>query len=111
MNPFLKHPILQFVGYEMMKRPTLEGIKANLKKESEKGKWGMIIFPIMFIYFSIRSFINGDIITGIILVIIGFIDFYIHRKLLARNMLRFKISDKEILEQIEIHKEWNMPKS
>lgn len=71
----------------------------------------MIFFPIMFIYFSVRSFINEEIITGTILVIIGIIDFYIHRKLQMRNMLRFKITDKEILEQIEIHKEWNMHKS
>lgn len=53
MNPFLKHPILQFVGYEMMKRPTLEGIKANLKKESEKGKWGYDIFSdYVYLFFS-----------------------------------------------------------
>ena len=111
MNPFLKHPILQFVGYEMMKRPTLDGIKADLKKESEKGKCGMIFFPIMVIYFSIRPFITGELLTGTILVIIGIVDFYIHRKGQMRNMLRFKISDDEILEQIEIHTKWNNNKS
>jgi hypothetical protein len=39
INPFIKHPILQFVGYEMMKRLILEGIKVDLKQESEKWKW------------------------------------------------------------------------
>lgn len=38
INPFIKHPILEFIGYEMMKKPTLEGIKANLKKEITKIK-------------------------------------------------------------------------
>ncbi len=32
INPLLKHPILQHLPYELLKRPTVEGIRAFLAK-------------------------------------------------------------------------------
>ncbi len=107
MNPFLKHPILQFVGYEMMKKPTLKGIRADLKKVSNKDKWSRIFFPLVFIILSIKDFLFGTTLSGIFLVIISIISFYVLQKVHLRNLLRFKISDEDILEQIDIHKKWS----
>ena len=107
MNPLLKHPIVQFVGYEMMKRPTLEGIKANLKKESEKGKWGRILLPLIWIFISIPHLFDGRTIFGIIGMLLGICGFFILRWENKRNINRLKILDEDILERIEIHKEWS----
>ena len=109
MNPFLKHPILQFVGYEMMKKPTLEGIKANLKIESEKGKWG-IVLPLLWFFYAIPYIIQGRIGLGIIGIVFGISGIFILRWENRRCKRRFKISDEGIMEQIEINKEWNNSK-
>lgn len=71
INPFIKHPILQFVGYEMMKRLILEGIKVDLKQESEKWKWARILLPLTWVFFSISHLINGRIVIGIIEILLG----------------------------------------
>ena len=76
MNPFLKHPILQFVGYDMMKRPTLEGIKADLKKVSESGKWSRVVFPVLILFNSIQLFYRSDFIVGIIVVVFSLFAYY-----------------------------------
>lgn len=107
INPFLKHPILQFVGYEMMKKPTLEGIKVNLKKESEKGKWGRIILPSLWFLYALPYIVQGRIGWGTIGIVFGISGIFILRWEGKWYKRRFKISDKEILEQIQIHKEWN----
>ncbi len=105
MNPFLKHPILQFVGYDMMKRPTLEGIKADLKKVSESGRWSRVVFPV-FIQFNpivlSQRFHCGNYCSSIFIIRILY-----PIKRSSKKMKRFKISEEDILEQIKIHKEWN----
>ncbi|MBU0529885.1 hypothetical protein KKF86_09060 [bacterium] len=111
MNPFLKHPILQFVGYEMMKRPTLEEIKRDIKKESEKGKWSVWYFTIFYLIYSIKEFYYSKLYTGVTLLLIGLSAYFVFRKQNQSQLKRFKISDTDILEQIEIHKEWNNAKS
>ena len=116
MNPFLTHPILQFVGYEMMKRPTLEGIKADLRKNIYKPSIKFItIYSSFFCLYGLSIFIRNDtlmdILSGFVFFIIGIGYIIVWKIEKQKKIKRFKISDKEILEQIEIHKEWNMPKS
>ncbi|MEE8341317.1 MAG: hypothetical protein V3R52_04400 [Candidatus Neomarinimicrobiota bacterium] len=107
MNPFLKHPILQFVGYDMMKRPTLEGIKADKKKVSESGRWSRVVFPVFILLNSIQLFYRSDFIVGIIVVVFSLFAYYTLSNEVQKKMKRFKISEEDILEQIKIHKEWN----
>ena len=111
MNPLLKHPILQFIGYEMMKKPTLEGIKADIKKEQNKGKLGRIVLPLLFVLQSIYHIIFGRISWSLVELILGIIAYLTLHWDGKRYKKRFKISDEEILEQIEIHKKWNNNKS
>ncbi|NHZ86571.1 MAG: hypothetical protein GWP19_11950 [Planctomycetia bacterium] len=111
MNPFLKHPILQFVSYEMMKKPTLEGIKIDLKKESEKGKWSRIILPSFWIIYFLVHIVQGKIVWGAIDIVLGVCGFLILGWEGKRQFKRFHIDDKDILKQIELHKEWSNNKS
>jgi len=111
MNPFLKNPILQFVGYEMMKRPTLEGIKADIKKEQNRGKLGRILLPTLFILQSIQYFYYDRFYWGILEVVIGIVGYLILNWDGKRYKKRFIISDEDILGQIEIHKKWSNDKS
>lgn len=95
----------------MMKKPTLEGIKADLKKEREKGKWGRILLPLFWIMYSIPHIIQRKIVWGVIDIVLGVCGFIILGWDGKRQIKRFHISNEEILEQIEIHKKWNNPKN
>lgn len=116
INPFLKHPILQFVGYEMMKKPTLEGIKADLLKIIDKPS---IIFIIIYSSFFciyglsilLRNDTWGDILSGFVFFTIGIGNVIVWKIEKNKKRKRFQISDKDILEQIKINKEWNNDKS
>lgn len=116
MNPFLKHPILQFVGYEMMKRPTLDGIKVDLLKQINNPK--SIYVTLLSIFFGLygiyKTLVRNNtigIIEGIVYIFIG-IGWIVIAKLEWKNKKkRFAISNEEIIRQIEIHKKWSSNKS
>lgn len=52
-----------------------------------------------------------DILSGFIFFIIGIGNFIVWKIEKHNKIKRFKISDEDILEQIEINKEWNNNKS
>ena len=67
--------------------------------------------PLFWIIYSIPHIIQGKVVWGVIDIILGVSGLIILGWESKRQVKRFYISDKDILEQIKIHKEWNSNKS
>jgi len=65
MNPLAKHPVLQFLPYEIKKQPSFETIKRWLEKKVKTFKIFRILTVIAFLIYSTIFFISRDTKTGI----------------------------------------------
>ena len=114
MNPLAKHPILQFLPYDIKKQPSFKSIHVWLKKKIKTFKIFRLITIIAFILFIVNYLVFNDVNVSFrgLDILNNIFDIALPLSLLVLTIIfhnlikKYKLSDEEINNELQKYEQY-----
>ena len=114
MNSLAKHPILQFLPYEIIKQPSFESINVWLKKKIKTFNIFRMITIIAFLLFIVNYLVFNDVKASVkgLAILNNILDIALPLSLLVLTILfhnlikKYKLSDEEINNELQKYEQY-----